>query len=392
MIRVALIVAFSDQGWLGGVSYFRNLLRAVESLEQRAIEPVLFISPQTDRRVLAGYPPFEMVCSTSLASRGVAWTTRRVWAKARNRDSALERLMRRHRIDVLSHHGFLAGMGDLPIIAWIPDFQELHLPEFFSPAERAARARKLSLACAVARTILVSSEDAQHDLRRSAPEFAERSRVLRFVANPAYDLQLPDTAALESKYGFSGRYFHLPNQYWAHKNHRAVIEALAILKASGRSVQVLATGNSDDHRQPGYFASLAALTQSKGVTACFRSLGVVPQADLVGLMCSSVALINPSLFEGWSTTVEEAKSLGKHILLSDIAVHREQSPARGTYFDPHDPTVLAEQMWSAWNQWDPAVEERERELARRALTHRIRSFALDYQGIVVEAARSRVAA
>lgn len=33
--------------------------------------------------------------------------------------------------------------------------------------------------------------------------------------------------------------------------------------------------------------------------------------------------VNPSFYEGWSTTVEEAKSIGVPLLLSDIPVHRE---------------------------------------------------------------------
>ena len=69
----------------------------------------------------------------------------------------------------------------------------------------------------------------------------------------------------------------------------------------------------------------------------FRPLGVVPYRDMLGLMRHAVAVINPSLFEGWSTSVEEAKSMGKAVVLSDIPVHREQAPGRGLFFDPRDP-------------------------------------------------------
>lgn len=385
MIRVALIVAFSDQGWLGGVSYFRNLLRAVHMLPDRTIEPVLFVSPTTDRRLLAGYPEFETVCSPILSNRGLAWTLRRVWAKASGTDSALTRLLGQHRIDVLSHQGFLARTGKIPSIAWIPDFQEMHLPEFFSEAELIARSRKLALACRVARTILLSSEDAQRDLQRARPDAARHSRVLQFVADPDAAPEPTQLSVLQQKYRITGPYFHLPNQYWAHKNHRVVIEALALLNKQGRNVLVLATGNADDHRQPGYAASVQELVRKHALDGAFRSLGVVPQADLVGLMSESVAVINPSLFEGWSTTVEESKSLGKRVLLSDIAVHREQAPARGQYFDPREPLGLAQLLWAAWNDWDPPVEVAERERARRLLPQRCRSFAQTYQHIVVEA-------
>jgi len=43
---------------------------------------------------------------------------------------------------------------------------------------------------------------------------------------------------------------------------------------------------------------------------------------LLGLMVRSQAMILPSLYEGWSTALEEAKALGKDCLVSDIQVHR----------------------------------------------------------------------
>lgn len=46
-------------------------------------------------------------------------------------------------------------------------------------------------------------------------------------------------------------------------------------------------------------------------------LGLVPRSDVIALMRYSISLINPSFFEGWSTTVEEAKSMGKQIILSE---------------------------------------------------------------------------
>ena len=48
--------------------------------------------------------------------------------------------------------------------------------------------------------------------------------------------------------------------------------------------------------------------------------------DVFGLINIAKAVINPSLFEGWSSTVEECKSVGKNMILSDINVHKEQHP------------------------------------------------------------------
>ena len=79
-------------------------------------------------------------------------------------------------------------------------------------------------------------------------------------------------------------------------------------------------------------------------------LGLVSRDEVMSLMAGAIAVINPSFFEGWSTTVEEAKVFGKRMILSDIPVHREQCGARAHYFEPNDANtlgVLLEQMYEA---------------------------------------------
>jgi glycosyltransferase involved in cell wall biosynthesis len=71
-------------------------------------------------------------------------------------------------------------------------------------------------------------------------------------------------------------------------------------------------------------------------------LGLIPYEDVLNLIYFSKALINPSFFEGWSSTVEEAKSIGTLSIISDIPIHREQSPKNVIYFDPNDSVNLAE--------------------------------------------------
>ncbi len=71
---------------------------------------------------------------------------------------------------------------------------------------------------------------------------------------------------------------------------------------------------------------------------------MISYPDLLHLIAGATALVNPSLFEGWSTTVEEAKALGTPMLLSDLAVHREQAGGRAQFFDPQNPQKLADLM------------------------------------------------
>jgi hypothetical protein len=114
---------------------------------------------------------------------------------------------------------------------------------------------------------------------------------------------------------------------------------------------------------------------------------VVPYLDLLALMRHAVCVINPSLFEGWSSTVEESKALSKHILLSNISVHREQNPASSDYFAVDDVGALVEIIWRRWQEYAGAsngIDE-----ARVTQEHRQRrlAFSRKYHRIVDRAVR-----
>ncbi len=385
MIRVGFVMSF-DSGWIGGTNYISNLLHAVAQLQERRIEPVLIVPPHTSQASLKALPPWP-VLRTGLADprRRAPRLARKLTERTLGCDFILQRFLRANRIHILSHSDPLGPRASLPTIGWLPDFQHRRMPEFFEPAEIAARERGFARLANNCSTVVLSSSDAQRDLADFAPEAAAHSRVLRFVAGFAGGATQPtDEAALRSRYDIAGPYFHLPNQFWAHKNHRVVIDALALLKGQGLPVQVVCTGATQDRRQPTYFDTLMLHAKGSGVAEQFRVLGLVPYEDLAGLMHHATAIINPSLFEGWSTTVEESKSLGLRIVLSDIAVHREQAPERGVFFPPRDAQALAAAL-AAWHAGsDAQAEPAHRAQALERLPQRFADFGAQYQQIVLE--------
>jgi glycosyltransferase involved in cell wall biosynthesis len=179
-------------------------------------------------------------------------------------------------------------------------------------------------------------------------------------------------SGLEARYSFNQPFFILPNQFWAHKNHKVVISALKILKRQGKEILILATGNTESVLTPSYFPSLMSYAKECGVLSHY-----------------SIALINPSRFEGWSTSVEESKSLGKTALLSDIPVHREQSPALGTYFNPDDAEELAQKLVDCYASFQLEADMNNQRQARLLLPARQRTFGRAYQDLVSEAAAAK---
>jgi glycosyltransferase involved in cell wall biosynthesis len=382
VIRVGFVFTFHD-GWLGGINYYRNLLVALYALPQRKIEAVIFTGLRSPENHFDGFPAVKIVRSSMFDTGSILWRIRHIVQHRFPRDYLFEWLLKIHRISVLSHSGWLKGEAAIPTIGWIPDFQHVRLPEFFSKDEIAGRDKQFRNMCQYCSAIIVSSFDAQADLCRFDANCKSKTRVLQFVVSSAKaNLALPSLRELKSKFQFSGKYFLLPNQFWKHKNHQVIIEALGLLVSENKKVLILSTGNTKDYRHPEFFESLLARIKELNVGNCFIPLGLVSSDDLAALMLHSSAIINPSLFEGWSTTVEEAKSLGKQVVLSDIPVHREQNPPLANYFLPDDANGLAATLWKLWNS--PDKDEIENiESARLATELRRIEFAIQYQQIVI---------
>lgn len=381
-IRVAFFLG--QVGWLGGVNYFRNLFAAIQSVPGVKIRPVIFAGLQEDISSFEGLA--EVVRTPILDRHTFAWWVSKFLIKIfPRRDYSLYLFLRKHRIDLISHYCLLWRGCAIPSIGWIPDFQHRHLPRFFDKNECEARDRQFMDIICRSKAIILSSKDALHDLSNFCMDNETSAHVLRFVPLPHHKLdELPARAELLAKYKIDRPWFYIPNQFWAHKNHDAVVEALRLLKEQGNRFLVLATGSTVDSRNDIFFPSLMDKVARYGLQKYFRPLGIVPYSDVVALMRYSVAMINPSLFEGWSTSVEEAKAMGKKIILSDIAVHREQNPERGFYFEANDHNALAKQMIAVAQQHNEAEEAIQQEKAQINLIRSMENFAKRYEKIVLQ--------
>jgi glycosyltransferase involved in cell wall biosynthesis len=382
--------------WMGGRNYLRNLLRAISLVDEPRLQPVLLTSGDDGRELLLpGVERFD---------RGGALDS--AWARRAGAFASLllgcnhveQHWLRRARVDISSHGGApLGARARLPWIYWIPDVQHRSHPEFFTARQRLERDWMFRTALDHAAAVIASSAAARQDLLDAYGSRAERVRVLHFVCSPGVELtRLPLLAGLSHKLGVPAKYFHLPNQFWTHKNHAVVIEALAEASRQVPEMVIVATGAKEDPRSPRHYDDLMARVRALGLGDRFRHLGMVSYEELIALMRYSVAVINPSRFEGWSSTVEEAKSIGKRVLLSDIAVHFEQAPERGQFFAPDDPAALAELLIEAWRSFDDAAEDGGVAEAARLLPLRMGAFGSAYQDIVTGAvgpagARGRVA-
>ena len=113
-------------------------------------------------------------------------------------------------------------------------------------------------------------------------------------------------------------------------------------------------------------------------------LGVVPRSDYIQLVRAAALVVQPSRYEGWSSVVEDARALGKRMVLSDIAVHVEQEPPGSIYFRTGDADDLARRLTEGLEQ-PPAMDERAALLAQ---ADRVAEYGRTFKEIAGETAEA----
>jgi glycosyltransferase involved in cell wall biosynthesis len=351
-IRLGFIVDYPH--YIGGINYLNNLLTALAGANDDSISPYVFVGTNVDdalKKLLAKNAT--VIVDDCFNRGGLRWYLSKLNYKLLGCLPQINRIMAKYSIDVVSHSDICAKNLPYKTINWLPDFQFLVMPQMFSWFERFRRHRLYRRSIKFSDLLLVSSNDANRHLKKYYKVSPDRAKVLQFVATLPQGLFTAsgdqDQKELSALYGVGQKYFYCPNQFWKHKNHSTLLSAVKMLRDSGLNITVVMTGSEYDFRHPRYFGEIKSYAAQSDLQENLRFLGIIPYDHVAKLLRNSIAVINPSFFEGWSTTVEEVKSLGKKIVLSNLEVHREQAPDSAYFFSPRDTEALAKLLRELWN-------------------------------------------
>jgi glycosyltransferase involved in cell wall biosynthesis len=262
-------------------------------------------------------------------------------------------------------------------VVWIPDFQEKYMPHFFLKKTIYNRHLYYKTIAGSNPDIVFSSDNAKSDFDKFYPQNTNKKHILRFVSIVNLkELFKEDEAKIRHKYSLDKPYFIVSNQFWKHKNHWVLLKALKKVKEKNPGILVAFTGKEYDSRNPEYVDNLKTFVIENDLSNNVKFLGFVDRTEQLALMKYSITVIQPSLFEGWSTVVEDCKTIGKHVVLSNLPVHAEQISENVTFFDPSDENRLAEILLSSIR----TNNYTEKELTEK-LEQRIINFANDFLSI-----------
>jgi glycosyltransferase involved in cell wall biosynthesis len=367
------IELIDDPAWMGGTLYLRNLAICLSRLPAAQQPQVRLIGPPQvvgDFLAQHGHLPLFSDRPPGLLTR----VLRRLGVVPATAPG----------IDVL-YPGFGAPAPGAATVRWVPDFQHRYLPHLFSQAEIEARDQAIGALAAQPGVVVFSSQVAADDFSRFFPGHRATARVWRFCS--LLDLTAAPSADVLQTYGLPARYLYLPNQFWAHKNHITVFRTLARLRAQGLEIPLVCTGAQSDRRNEAHFASLQAFIDAQGLGPQIRFLGLIDRGHQVEVLRHAAAIVQPSLFEGWSTVVEDVRASGRPIVLSDLPVHREQDPPHCSFFAPEDDAALADLLAHLW----PGLPAGPDVQAEAAAQHAMQARVLEAARTFVEIAETALA-
>lgn len=225
---------------------------------------------------------------------------------------------------------------------WKPDFQEMYYPSFVSKEELQYVHDYLNIVRMNSNYQLVfSSEDSKNDYKKFFSPYSNKLNILRFVSIlpelPAIPLE-----ELLSKYHLPKKYFFVSNQFWPHKNHQLILDALLLVREQFPEVCIVFSGKQASYRAKDYFTNLKKFIAENKLESNTLFLGFIPRTDQLLLMKNAQAVIQPSLFEGWSTVIEDCKALGQFVIASDLTVNKEQSDKNIFFFKRNNASELSQ--------------------------------------------------
>jgi glycosyltransferase involved in cell wall biosynthesis len=143
-----------------------------------------------------------------------------------------------------------------------------------------------------------------------------------------------------------------PAQFWPHKNHVVLLEALSILKKEHGLVLTTVFSGADKGNE----AYVRQYAEKLGLSGQLRFPGFVPAATLVALYRKAFALVFPSFFGPENMPPLEAFALGCPVIASAVSGSEYQLKDAALLFDPKDERALASHILQLHG--DPALRAR----------------------------------
>jgi len=251
----------------------------------------------------------------------------------------------------------IACEAGVPYVMAVHDLQHRFHPEFpevSADGEWGRREYLFRNGIGRALTVLVDSEVGREDVLDCYGEqtSAERVYVLPFLPASHLDEAAATSGAIAVRdlFHLPERYLFFPAQFWPHKNHVRVVQAVAQNHAQHDiDVNVVMCGSAADPLRASVLDNVHRAAKDGGVEDLIHILGYVDDDLMPPLYAASSGVLLPTFFGPTNIPILEAWAFGVPVLTSDLRGIREQCGDAAILVDPESVSAIADGLRRLWS-------------------------------------------
>jgi len=221
---------------------------------------------------------------------------------------------------------------------------ESHFPEVSEGGRTKYRNILFKGFCDESKAIIVDSKIGSEQVQECYQTPATKIFQLPYLPPPHILDNEPVPADFDQKYDMlPQKFLFFPGQFWPHKNHDNLIDAVKVLANRGIVVNLAFAGKKDYN-----YDKIAKKISEYGIGNQITFLNFVPNEYLKGIYLKSRGLIMPTFFGPTNIPPLEAIFLGRPVAVSGIYGMMDQLKDASLYFDPKNVVDIANKMETLW--------------------------------------------
>jgi glycosyltransferase involved in cell wall biosynthesis len=180
---------------------------------------------------------------------------------------------------------------------------------------------------------------------------SKRLEVLKYLPN----IRISNNESpidIKKKYGLNNDYIFYPAQFWAHKNHVYILDAIKILKSNNILIDVVFSG-----ADKGTLKHVLKKAKSYGIDDLVHYIGFAPNEEIPYLYEQSLALVMPTYLGPTNIPPLEAFAYGTPVCYSDTPFFREQVGGAAFFMDLNDSESLVNHLLDIMSNKDKVEEK-----------------------------------
>lgn len=243
------------------------------------------------------------------------------------------------------------GIENIPVktVVTVHDLIFERFPETYHFEERYVHRWKIKRACKVADAIIAISKQTKEDLVNLYGINADKISICYQSCNPLFEKIISDSekAAIKKKYGLPERYFLFVGSIAPRKNLVSICKAMILIKDK-TNIPLVIIGNGKKEK-----AEVKALMKVNEMADRLIFLNELPvsaessfstAADFPAIYQQALALVYPSIFEGFGLPILEALWSKLPVICSNTSSMPEVAGEAALYFSPLDDEMLANHL------------------------------------------------